>query len=273
MRSGIIHCKAEEFPDRIKHLGPIDLLLTDPPYNGIVGEKWDKKKEPNDFADEISKAIVGFKLLMSPKGSLIYFGGTGTHKNHPLFRMVSNLEQHFWYRNWLTWRKRRGYGKEFDYLFIREEAIWMSMSEDRVNVTFNIPLTSEIRGYKGFNKKYPAKSEYKRVGNVFDDFENPGDVIHYIPELMRPKRTAQKAPELMKQLIETHTNPGDLIVDPYAGYGTTGIVAVAMGRRFAGCEAIKEDAKDADNRMRVVIMDMEHGPQGWPLAKALENKY
>jgi DNA modification methylase len=88
--------------------------------------------------------------------------------------------------------------------------------------------------------KYPAKSEFKRVSNVWDD----------IPEIMRPKRTAQKPTQLMDRLISTHSNEGDLIVDPFVGFGTTGISALQLGRRFQGSEAIVADAKEANNRCR-----------------------
>jgi DNA modification methylase len=54
-------------------------------------------------------------------------------------------------------------------------------------------------------------------------------------------------------LVKTHSNPGDLVVDPFAGYGTTGIVALKTGRRFLGCEKILTDAEAADVRCREVM--------------------
>lgn len=117
------------------------------------------------------------------------------------------------------------------------------MSPERTEVTFNIPLTNIERGYEGYNKKYPAKSKFKRVTNVWSD----------IPELMRPKRKAQKPVPLMERIIQTHSNPGDLVVDPFAGWGTTGIAALGLGRRFFGNEGIIEDAKEANERCEAVV--------------------
>lgn len=130
-----------------------------------------------------------------------------------------------------------------DYLFCREEIAWYSMSPERTKVTFNIPLTNIKRGYAGWNPKYKAKSEYKRVSNVWTD----------IPELQRPERQAQKPIPLMNRLIETHSNMGDLVVDCFAGWGTTGVSALSLKRRFLGCEASVEDAKAANNRCRAVV--------------------
>jgi DNA modification methylase len=42
----------------------------------------------------------------------------------------------------------------------------------------------------------------------------------------------------MATLIRKHSRPGDLVVDPFAGSGTTGVAALREGRRFAGCEPI-----------------------------------
>ena len=177
---------------------------------------------------------------LKPNGSLLMFGGIGKDRSHPLFDVMKDVERltKLTYRNMITWKKRRGYGKSHDYLFCREEIVWYSASAERTEVTFNIPLLDVKRGYAGWDPKHPAKSEFKRVSNVWDD----------IPELMRPKRNCQKPEPLIQRLIETHSNPGDLVVDFFAGYGTTGIVALKLGRRFVGCEAIVDDARDADAR-------------------------
>ena len=58
----------------------------------------------------------------------------------------------------------------------------------------------------------------------------------------------QKPEPLVGRIIDTHSNPGDLVVDFFAGYGTTGIAALKRGRRFLGCEAIEADALAANVR-------------------------
>lgn len=128
-----------------------------------------------------------------------------------------------------------------DYLFCREEIAWYSVSPQRTEVTFNIPLLDVKRGYEGWNEKYKAKSEFKRVSNVWDD----------IPEIFRPERNTQKPLLLMNRLVKTHSNPGDLVVDPFVGWGSTGVSALALGRRFQGSEKIPEDAAKADERCAI----------------------
>lgn len=132
-----------------------------------------------------------------------------------------------------------------DYLFTREEIAWYSVSPERTEVIFNIPLLDVKRGYSGFNKKYAAKSQYKRVTNVWSD----------ITELFKTERATQKPIALMERLIETHSNMGDLVVDVFSGWGTTGVAALRKQRRFLGCERIESDAIKANERCIKEIMN------------------
>lgn len=224
----------------------VDLFLTDPPYMGIVADSWDNQwKTVEQYVNWMYQVLEAIKPKMKEHGSVIFFGGVGKHGERPFFKLMDKVESNnlYTYRNMITWGKRRAYGKSHDYLFCREEFVWYSVSSERIKVTFNIPLTNIKRGYNGFNSKYPAKSEFKRVSNVWTD----------IPELMRPERNTQKPIALMERIIQTHTNPGDLVVDTFCGWGTTGVAALKLGRVFLGCERIPEDAKLANERCLAVI--------------------
>jgi len=232
--------------------GTVHLLLTDPPYYGITDDAWDNQwASDREFADWLSGIFLRALPKLTPTGSLVFFGGLGRHGSHPLFRVVTALEDGgYTFRNWVTWKKRRAYGKSHDYLYVREEILWFSKNPDRTAVTFNKPYTDEVRGYAGYDPKYPAHSEYKRVGNVWTDID---PVIDDVPELFRPKRSCQKPDKLMSRLVATHSNEGDLVVDPFAGWGSTGIAAVTLGRKFLGCEAIEADALAADGRVTAAV--------------------
>lgn len=214
----------------------VELVLTDPPYYGIVKDSWDNQwRDVDAFVDWLFSVFTACRRILKPTGTLIFFGGIGKQKQRSLLRLIERMDSLYVYQNWITWGKRRAYGKKDDYLFTREEILWYTMSE---RFTFNIPLLAEKRGYAGFNPKYPAKSEYKRVTNVWTD----------IPELFRPARYCQKPEALIARLVETHSNPGDMVVDPFVGFGTTGIVAVKLNRYFAGCD-MASDAELANQRV------------------------
>jgi DNA modification methylase len=219
--------KAEDFLPKLLD-GSVSLFILDPPYYGIVAEEWDNQWESEAaYLAWMTSLLYAAKAKLTPTGSLLMFGGLGKHGAHPFWKLCMETEKILNYRNQIAWKKRRAYGKEFDYLFCREEIVWFSKSSERTEVTFNIPLTTTLRGYAGFSKKYPAKSEYKRVSNVWDD----------IPELMRPARSCEKPEPLYERLIATHSDPGQLVADFFLGTGNSGVTAVKLGRRFMGCDS------------------------------------
>jgi len=231
----------------------IRLLAFDPPYYKIVDEEWDNQwKSVGEYVQWFIDFLRAYRPALTDDASVIFFGGLGSHGCRPFQKVMEAIEEpaarlNLTYRNQIAWKKRRAYGKSHDYLFCREEIVWYSASPERTSVVFNVPYLNEKRGYEGWNKEYPAHSEFKRVSNVWAD----------IPELMRPPRKCAKPVELMGRIIDTHSMPGDLVVDPFAGWGTTGIAALgyrgenlprAAPRRFEGFEAIAVDADSANAR-------------------------
>ena len=198
------------------------LIIADPPYGDIVKEKWDNwgYKEYIELAKVIEKALT-------KGGSAYVWGGIGKYKNRTFFKFLANVEEetNLHLRNVITWNKKRAYGKSDDYLFTREEVAWL-VNGDNPEI-FNIPLLDEKRGYAGYNAKYPAKSEYKRRTNVWTD----------ITEVFSGKKHKCEKPEkLAEVMINTHTNPGDEVLDLFAGSGNTSLVASRLGRRFVAVE-------------------------------------
>lgn len=70
------------------------------------------------------------------------------------------------------------------------------------------------------------------------------------------KHPTQKPVALLERVIIASTNAGDLVLDPFMGSGTTGVAALALGRRFIGIESDKEYIDVAAKRMRDVLKDV-----------------
>ena len=66
------------------------------------------------------------------------------------------------------------------------------------------------------------------------------------------KHPTQKPVALIDQCLQASTNPGDLVVDPFAGSGTTGVAALGLGRRFVGCEREAEFVELTSKRLSAV---------------------
>jgi site-specific DNA-methyltransferase (adenine-specific) len=211
----------------------VDLFLLDPPYFKTVSEAWDHQWNTVEAYVEWLVAICTLaRRKVKLTGSLVLFQGIGKHGRHPVFQVVSGIERAWHFRNWITWKKSRAFGKGSNYLYCRDEILWFSATSRDDKTTFNQPFLER-------RLKRPGKTEFKKVSNVWDDIE---------PNF-RPERPCRRPMPLLARLIKAHSNSGDLVIDCFAGYGTTGIVAHNLGRRFLGCEAIEADAIAADARV------------------------
>jgi site-specific DNA-methyltransferase (adenine-specific) len=212
----ISNCTAMEMASKTTH--KVDLLLCDPPYGNTVKAEWDKASSALALAQSIALDIEAWKPHLTPKASILVFCGQGTHGFNPMAHLRAELERSFRYRNTLTWHKCRGYGKSHDYMFAREEILWFSVSKERTEINFNIPYEWSENG-----------RDLKRTANVFK-----------IPEIWAPNYVCEKPNALLMRLIETHSQPGQLICDPYMGSGSTLVTATGLERNALGCDSSHE---------------------------------
>lgn len=200
--------------------GSVNLVVTDPPYGGVVDEAWDLKWDINaqwNMTDLLND-------VLAPGGTAYVWGGIGTWRNRVFFEWLSEVETlcpEFQIWDVITWSKKRAYGSPRRYLFTREECAMLVKGDEPA--VFNVPLLDEKRGYAGYNPKYPAKSPFKRRTNVWTD----------VTEIFRGKiHPCEKPSRLAEIMIETSSNPGDLVLDMFAGAGGVGVAAEKLGRRY-----------------------------------------
>lgn len=212
----------------------VGLIVADPPYGNIVNETWDRiDKDDSQFAewmvDWTRKWSDGILL---DNAAFYVWGGIGMPGFRPFIRYMAMVEQKgtFELANLITWKKRRAYGVQHNYIFTREECAYFTKGNAKKPRVFHVPLLDEKRGYAGYDERYPAKSEYYRRSNVWTD----------IGELMRGKvHPTEKAQKLYEVMINTHTNPDEYVIDLFAGSGVAALAARETGRRFVVVEQDK----------------------------------
>lgn len=213
-----------------KFFNEIHLIVTDPPY-GIDIDEWDSSTiNVTELLVEMLSKYSDFQ----PDGSAAYVcGGIGTPHNRQFFKFLCDVEETTKYliANVVTWGKKRAYGVQHNYLFTREEIAYLVKGIDiKKPRVFNVPYTDVIRGYEGYNKKYPTKSPYKRRTSVWTD----------VTEIFRGKvHKTEKPQNLLKIMIETSSNRGDVVFDPFAGSGSTALAARSLERKFVVIERDK----------------------------------
>jgi site-specific DNA-methyltransferase (adenine-specific) len=230
LKNGVVICgsfPSDEVIEVIKSTaGKLPLVITDPPYGGIVDEKWDKIDNDIDFCAWMIGWTNVCAELSLPGAGLYVWGGTGKPRIRPFYRYLVEVEQQTQYQlaNHITWNKKRAYGLAWNYLYTREELAYLVLGDVKKPRCFNIPLLDTKRGYTGFNAKYAAKSEFYRRTNVWSDITDMGKKATTHP--------TEKPVKLGEIPILTHTLLGEWVLDPFAGSGSTGAAAINTGRKF-----------------------------------------
>jgi site-specific DNA-methyltransferase (adenine-specific) len=206
--------------------GKLPLINADVPYFNIVPEDWDKTKA-DDIAccNQLIEWTKACESISLPGGACYVYGGTGKYLFRPFWRYCVEVEHETNYQIGMpiTWQKRRAYGVKTNFLYTREEIVYLVLGDAKKPRCFNIPYLEKKRGYSGYNKRYPAKSEFLRRGAVWSD----------ITEIFKGKiHPTQKPQKLIEVIIETHTNAGEWCLDPFAGSGSTAKAARKLDRKF-----------------------------------------
>jgi len=189
----------------------VDLVLIDPPY-GINYTNWDK---------QIDYDIVGHivKYLLKTNGSFFCFAGWSN-----VCEIVSVLKKHFTLKDWIIYDRIKGRGGRKSLVSTREDLLWFVNSKD---YTFNKELaySSIPKKTKGMGEKNGKK--FRALSNVWSDIS---PIVPWSKE--RVGHPTQKPLQLIERIIKVFTNENDLVVDFFAGSGTTAVACKRLNRRF-----------------------------------------
>ncbi len=230
--------------------GSVDLVFADPPYNlqlrgelhrpdnsmvDAVDADWDRFASFEVY-DRFTRAwLRAARRVLKPDGTIWVIGSY-----HNIFRVGSALQDEgFWLLNDVIWRKSNPMpnfrGKRLTNA--HETLIWASRS-DGARYTFN------YEALKALNEGVQMRSDWTLpLCTGHERLKNPaGDKAH----------PTQKPEALLHRVLVASTNPGDLVLDPFFGTGTTGAVARRLGRDFVGIERDPGYAALAEARLAKV---------------------
>jgi len=211
----------------------VDMIFADPPYNlqlggdlfrpegsrvDAVDDAWDKF---SSFAayDEFTRAwLAAARRILKPNGTLWVIGSY-----HNIYRVGAALQDAgYWVLNDIIWRKTNPMPNFRGTRFTNahETMIWASRSEDS-RYTFN------YRSMKALNEDLQMRSDW--VIPICAGPERIKDGGH-------KAHPTQKPEALLYRVLLACTRPGDVVLDPFFGTGTTGAVARRLGRHWIGIE-------------------------------------
>ena len=213
----------------------VDAIFADPPYNlqlngdlhrpdqskvDAVDDEWDQFESFAAY-DAFTRAwLLAARRVLKPDGTIWVIGSY-----HNIFRVGAAMQDlGFWILNDVVWRKTNPMpnfrGRRFQNA--HETLIWASRDDKAKGYTFN------YESLKAANDDVQMRSDWlfpicTGAERLKDD---NGDKVH----------PTQKPEALLARVILSSTRPGDVVLDPFFGTGTTGAVAKRLGRNFVGVE-------------------------------------
>ena len=106
-----------------------------------------------------------------------------------------------------------------------------------------------MRGLSGSDAGVPRRLRGRGDSHRIENIIRPGDygIAKIIPSANQ--HPTEKPVELAEHFIKLHTAPGDIVLDPFCGSGTTAVACVRTGRRFIGIELDEKYCKIARERV------------------------
>jgi modification methylase len=229
----------------------VDLVFADPPYNlqleaaltrpdqslvDAVDDHWDKFGSFAEY-DAFTHAWLGeCRRILKPNGTLWVIGSY-----HNIFRVGTTLQDlGFWILNDVVWRKANPMpnfrGRRFTNA--HETLIWAAKDARAKSYTFH------YEALKAGNDDVQMRSDW--LFPLCTGEERLKD------EKGRKTHPTQKPEALLARIMIAASNPGDVVLDPFFGTGTTGAVARRLGRRFVGIEREEVYAQAARRRIELV---------------------
>ena len=229
----------------------VDLIFADPPYNlqlrgdlhrpdnskvDAVDDAWDQFASFKAYDTFTRDWLAAARRILKPDGAIWVIGSY-----HNIFRLGAELQnQGFWILNDVVWRKSNPMpnfrGKRLTNA--HETLIWASKSEG-AKYTFNYEALKALNEGVQMRSDWvlPICTGHERLKDANGDKAHP----------------TQKPEALLHRVLVGTTNPGDVVLDPFFGTGTTGAVAKMLGRDWIGIEreaAYREAAEARLSRVR-----------------------
>ncbi|MBQ7238518.1 MAG: site-specific DNA-methyltransferase [Bacteroidales bacterium] len=239
----------------------VDLIILDPPYNltRTFGDSTFNARKESAYEEYLRSWMHLVCKKLKPSGSLYLCGDWKCCAS--LQRVLS---EELTILNRITWQREKGRGATNNWKNGMED-IWFAVKNPK-DYYFNVEAVKMkrrvIAPYRenGQPKDWQATADgnfrLTHPSNFWDDIS--------IPFWSMPENTdhpTQKPEKLIAKLLLASSRPGDVVLDPFLGSGTTCVVAKKLGRHFCGIEAQQEYCLWAIKRLHMA--DADNSIQGY----------
>jgi modification methylase len=228
----------------------VDMIFADPPYNLQLGgdlsrpdgshvdavtDEWDKFDSLSAYDKFTREWLAEAKRILKDNGAIWVIGSY-----HNIYKVGAAIQDlGYWILNDVVWRKTNPMPnfKGTRFTNAHETLIWASMGE-KSKYTFN------YRSMKTLNDELQMRSdwEFPTCGGQ-ERLKKDGVKVH----------PTQKPEALIYRILLACTKPGDVVLDPFFGTGTTGAVAKRLGRHWIGIERESDYIAAAEERIAAAL--------------------
>jgi DNA modification methylase len=254
--------------------GCIDLAFADPPFNiGYKYDVYDDRKKAEDYLTWSRRWGQEIARVLKPTGT--FWLAIGDEFAAEL-KLMFQKDLQFTCRSWVIWYYT--FGVHCTKKFSRSHTHLFHFVKDRKKFTFNdkairVPSARQLvyadsRAHS--DGRLPDNTWILRPQDLAEGFE-PLEDTWYFPRVCGTFKErkgwhgCQMPEQLLGRIIRACSNPGEVVLDPFAGSGTTLVVAKKLGRRWIGFEL-------SQNYVTKVQARLERALEGEPLEGAEEPK-
>ncbi len=219
-----------------------DLIIIDPPYNltkDFNGTKFNARTD-SAYEEYLDSWLPQVCAKLKPAGSLYLCGDWKCTA-----ALQRALEKNLTIINRITWQREKGRGAKANWKNGMED-IWFAVRDPK-NYYFDVEAVKQKRRVLAPYRKDGAPKDWQQTddgnyrltypSNFWDDITVP---FWSMPE--NTDHPTQKPEKLYAKLILASSRPGDIVFDPFAGSGTTAVVAKKLNRRWCTVELNQEYA-------------------------------
>jgi len=215
-------------------------IIADPPYYNVLKEDWDTQwHQVSEYLEWSGTWASECMRILKDDGLFFVFGQLGK-REHVFIHFMSQLCTRFAFHDLIIWDRVVGYNERRDSLTPAYEMILVlrkgrqvKFRKDRVRIPYDaktIEMYLRDKRYRDKKARLQHLSKGRYATNILS-----------IPSLKGASREkcghpSQKPLELIRKLILMSTDPGDLVLDPFLGSGTTAVAAETLDRRWMGIE-------------------------------------
>lgn len=237
----------------------VDLIFADPPYNLQLGndlyrpnmtkvdsvdDEWDQFADYKAYDEYTIQWLTACQRVLKDTGTIWVIGTY--HNIYRVGKIMMDLK--YWLLNDIVWVKSNPLPQFRGVRFANahETLLWAMKSKDQKKYTFN------YHGLKNLNDEKQMRSDWEwemegewelPICNGTERIKVNGEKAH----------TTQKPEALLYRVIYSSSNPGDIVLDPFFGTGTTGVVAKKLHRRWIGIERDEKYVRAAQERIDAAI--------------------